>query len=223
MLLTVYSYHSTRLQCVGHVIFNTALSSWANLFQDRFTTNVFFPDGTYGTVVSGNFNTSDGDSINLVYGVYTLKNGQTGNIYNGGIATTIKPNTSTMPMPKPWTSSGEGSAIPATGLGTTGDLSTGTAVISATTQAASTGNSITVVANMTGCNHCPAHSTVIPGLTQPGTTRSATTSTFTTAIITPMPPNLAVPFSANGAVAGAMIGAVIAFVLVNVFNYMTSL
>lgn len=156
----------------------------SDLIQDRFTTNVFFPDGTYGTVVTGEFNTSDGTRINLVYGDYTLGNGTSGNIY-GGISGARKPDTSTMPMPSPWTSTGEGSAIPATGLGTTASLSTVTTTISATTVAPSTGAPITVIATMTGCNRCPAYNTTIPGPTQPGGTRPASTSVFTTGIITP--------------------------------------
>lgn len=166
---------------------NMNLPQYASLtmFQDRFTTNVYFPDGTYGTVVTGDFNTSDGTSINLVYGDYTMKNGTKGNIYNGDVSVSAKPDTTTMPMPSPWTSKGEGSAIPATGLGTTASLSVVTTTISATSFAASTGSSITVIATMTGCNHCPAYNTTIPGPTQPGGTHSARTSTFTTGIITP--------------------------------------
>lgn len=146
---------------------------------------MYFPDGTYGTVVTGDFNTSDGTSINLVYGAYTMKNGTTGNIYSGSVSTSLMPDTSTMPMPTPWTSSGEGSAIPVTGLGTTAIQSIVTTTIPATTILPSTGPSITIVATMTGCNHCPAYNTTIPGPTQSGGTRPAITSTSTTGIITP--------------------------------------
>ncbi|KAJ9654107.1 hypothetical protein H2198_006787 [Neophaeococcomyces mojaviensis] len=183
---------------------------------DRFTTNVFFPDGTYGAVVTGDFNTSNGDRINLVYGDYTLRDGQKGNIYNSPDVTSMKPETSTLPMPKPWTSSGEGSAIPATGLGTTGSLSTGTVVTPATTQAPSIGESITIVATMTGCNHCPAYNTTIPGPTQSGTTRLSSTSVFTTGIIMPTPPNQAIPFPSKT----AALGAVVAFGLMSISCYL---
>ncbi|KAK5071309.1 hypothetical protein LTR64_007812 [Lithohypha guttulata] len=150
---------------------------------DRYTTNVFFPDGTYGSVVSADFNTSTGDSVNLVYGEYTLGDGQKGNIYQGEAATSMKPDTATMTRPRSWTSSGEGSAIPATELGTSGEMSTMTTVIAATTEAASTGDSITLIATMTDCQNCPAYNTTIAGLTDPGTTRQASTAVITTAVL----------------------------------------
>lgn len=146
---------------------------------------MFFPDGTYGSVVSGVFNTSEGDSVDLVYGDYTMKDGDKGNIYNGAAMSTMKPDTSTLPMPTPWTSSGVGSAIAATSLGTMASLSTGTVTIPATTEPASTDESITIIATMTGCGHCPEWNTTIAGPTQSGGSRPATTSTFTTGIITP--------------------------------------
>lgn len=90
-----------------------------------------------------------------------------------------------MTMPEQWTSSGQGSAIPATELGTVGSLSVITTVISATTIEPSTADSITIIATMTGCNHCPEYNTTIAGPTQPGTTLDETTSTLTTGIITP--------------------------------------
>lgn len=153
--------------------------------KDRFTTNVFFPDGTYGTVVTGDFKTGDGASINLVYGDYTLANGTTGNIYDNNSASSLKPVTATMPIPSQWTSKGEGSAIPATGLGTTASLSTVTTTFPATTVAPSTGQPITVDVTVAGCNHCPAYNTVISGPTQPGGTYPASTSIYSTGIITP--------------------------------------
>lgn len=144
---------------------------------------MYFPDGTYGAVVSGDFNTSDGAQVNLVYGDYTLKSGQKGNIYGEGPASTSGPDTSTMSKPRPFTSSGQGSAIPATGLGTMGTLSTGTTVVPATTIAATTSDSITLIATMTGCGNCPPWDTTIAGGTQPATTRSASTAIFTTAAL----------------------------------------
>lgn len=90
-----------------------------------------------------------------------------------------------MPIPSQWTSSGEGSAIPATGLGTTASLSTITTTFPATTVAPSTGKSITIIATMTGCNHCPAYNTTIPGPTEPGGIYPASTNIYSTGIITP--------------------------------------
>lgn len=162
-----------------------------NLLKDRFTTNVYFPDGTYGTVVTGIFNKTNGDTINLVYGNYVLANGQTGNIYNGQSASSMRPVTASMPMPKPWTSTGQGSAIPATGLGTTGLLVTQITTIPATTQPATTDDPFTVLASATYCDLCPSYNTTVSGLTQSATTRSAVTSTLTSAIIQPTAPSQA--------------------------------
>jgi len=167
-------------KCLLHMLVYTL--TWT--LQDKYTTNVYFPDGTYGNVNSALFNTSEGDRIDLNYGDYTLKDGMKGNIYNGNMST-MKPDTSTLSLPSPWTSSGVGSAIPATGLGTTASLSTGTTIISATTEAPTTGDSITLIATMTGCGNCPPWNTTIAGSSQPGTTRLASTSVFTTGIITP--------------------------------------
>ncbi|KAK5955210.1 hypothetical protein OHC33_003890 [Knufia fluminis] len=152
---------------------------------DKYTTNVYFPDGTFGNVNNASFNTSAGDTIDMVYGDYTLKDGTKGNIYDDNAMSSMKPDTSTLSLPSPWTSSGVGSAIPATGLGTTASLSIGTTILPATTEAPSTGGSITLIATMTGCGNCPPYNSTIPGPTQPGTTRLASTSVFTTGIITP--------------------------------------
>lgn len=84
--------------------------------QDRFTTNYYLPDGSYGSITSGNYTTIAGDHANLITGIYQLANGNTGNIYEGD--TIDEPNTSTLPLPTPFTSKGVGSAIPATAVGT---------------------------------------------------------------------------------------------------------
>lgn len=175
------------LPCVGLVYVRTASTRSTDfLGQDRFTTNVFFPDGAYGTVVTGNFTSADGDRVDLVYGDYTLKNGQKGNIYTvDNLTSAPTPNTTTMAMPTPWTSKGVGSAIPATELGTTAELFTGTTVIAGSTIAASTAPSLTIVPSSIGCDRCNPNSTTIPGVTQAGSTRPASTSVFTTGIITP--------------------------------------
>ncbi|KAE9364086.1 hypothetical protein N431DRAFT_432178 [Stipitochalara longipes BDJ] len=82
---------------------------------DKFTTNYFLPDGSYGTVVGGSYTSSSGDHANLETGDYTLANGQTGNIYSNDPA--AKPNTAALPMPSQFTASGVGSAIPIASLG----------------------------------------------------------------------------------------------------------
>jgi len=82
---------------------------------DKFTTNFFLPDGSFGTVVGGSYTSSSGDHANLETGDYTLANGQTGNIYSNDPA--AKPNTATLPMPSQFTASGVGSAVPISSLG----------------------------------------------------------------------------------------------------------
>lgn len=83
--------------------------------QDRFTTDYFLPDDSYGSIITGNYTTLTGDHANLITGDFELANGQTGNIYQGD--TIAEPNTSTLVLPTPYTSSGVGSAIPASVVG----------------------------------------------------------------------------------------------------------
>ncbi|USP80107.1 hypothetical protein yc1106_07381 [Curvularia clavata] len=80
---------------------------------DKFTTNFQFPDGSHGTIATGEYH-SGGTDVNLVSGDYT-KDGQTANIYSGNEAE--KPNTSTMSIPPQFTGTGVGGAIPETELG----------------------------------------------------------------------------------------------------------
>ncbi|EXJ82996.1 hypothetical protein A1O3_06813 [Capronia epimyces CBS 606.96] len=82
---------------------------------DRFTTNYYLPDGSYGSITSGNYTTPAGDHANLITGNYQLVSGQTGNIYQQDPGE--EPNTSTLLMPTQFTSSGVGSAIPASQVG----------------------------------------------------------------------------------------------------------
>jgi hypothetical protein len=82
---------------------------------DKFTTNYFLPDNSYGTVVGGAYTGSNGDIANLETGDYTLANGKTGNIYSNDLSK--KPNTAALPIPSQYTASGVGPAIPASGLG----------------------------------------------------------------------------------------------------------
>jgi hypothetical protein len=84
--------------------------------QDRFTTDFFLPDGSYGNVFTGYYSSSSGAIANLVSGDIALPNGQAGNIYSD--TPQAKPVTSVLPVPTPWTSAGVGSAIPNSELGT---------------------------------------------------------------------------------------------------------
>ncbi|EEH50276.2 uncharacterized protein PADG_06355 [Paracoccidioides brasiliensis Pb18] len=82
---------------------------------DKFTTNFYFVDGSYGSILTGIYNTSSNGIVDLVSGDYTRSNGEKGNIYDGDEFS--KPNTRTMQLPLAWTSEGVGSAIPGSELG----------------------------------------------------------------------------------------------------------
>ncbi|KAF3035133.1 hypothetical protein E8E12_006138 [Didymella heteroderae] len=76
---------------------------------DKFTTNFKFPDGSYGSLTTGEYN-SNNQQINLLTGNYSG-----GNIYSA--APQDKPNTSTLSIPAQYTGTGVGAAIPASELG----------------------------------------------------------------------------------------------------------
>ncbi|KAF3482602.1 uncharacterized protein GIQ15_05361 [Arthroderma uncinatum] len=138
---------------------------------DRFTTNYYFADGSYGSVTTGEYHLANGDSVNLIKGNYTRSNGETGNLYADGKPS---PNLSTLPIPTQFTSKGVGTAIPGSELGapatvtviegTTRDAST----IPATTIAASTNSGVVVVPGTT------VQETVVPGTTAGPATVTAT-------------------------------------------------
>ncbi|KAI9863737.1 MAG: hypothetical protein M1824_006334 [Vezdaea acicularis] len=100
---------------------------------DRFTTNYFLPDGSYGSIDTGLYTGSDGSNANLIDGSYTLKDGVTGNVYKDASISAL--NIATLTLPKPFTGTGIGSAIPANELGS---LETYTTTIPATTMPGST-------------------------------------------------------------------------------------
>lgn len=76
---------------------------------DKFTTNFKFPDGSYGSLTTGEY-VSNGQNINLLNGNYSG-----GNIYSA--TPQDKPNTSTLSVPPQYTGTGVGAAIPASELG----------------------------------------------------------------------------------------------------------
>ncbi|EEQ34308.1 hypothetical protein McanMca71_005092 [Microsporum canis] len=129
---------------------------------DRFTTNYYFADGSYGSVTTGEYHLANGDSVNLIMGNYTRSGGETGNLYGDG---TPSPNLSTLPIPTQFTSKGVGTAIPGSELGgaATYTVSEGTTrpptTIPATTIAASTDSAGVVVPGTT------VQATVVPGTT----------------------------------------------------------
>jgi hypothetical protein len=132
---------------------------------DKFTTNFFLPDGSYGTVVNGSYTSATGDTANLETGAYTLANGQTGNIYSSDPA--AKPNTATLPIPSQFTASGIGSAVPITGLGSPVTLTY------TTTLPASAVPPVTISAS-------GSPPSVVPGTTLPASTVSARVTIVTT-------------------------------------------
>lgn len=96
------------LNCVNVQGLNVAMC------YDKFTTNFQFPDGSYGSLTTGDY-TSGGSHANLISGDYTKNGGETGNIYAGDVS--AKPNTATLSIPPQFTGTGVGSAIPASEIG----------------------------------------------------------------------------------------------------------
>ncbi|KAL2005553.1 hypothetical protein VTN00DRAFT_10046 [Thermoascus crustaceus] len=141
---------------------------------DQFTTNVYFADGWYGSITTGNFTTPSGETVNLITGDYADK---PGNIYSADAA--AKPNTVTMSLPSPWTSKGVGSAIPASALGAP---ATYTTTVPGTTRHPSTIPAETVPA--TTVDGCVIPATTKPATTIPGTTVSGRVTVVTDAAAT---------------------------------------
>ncbi|PGH23582.1 hypothetical protein AJ80_02362 [Polytolypa hystricis UAMH7299] len=140
---------------------------------DRFTTNFFFTDGSYGSVTTGDYHAVNGAKVNLIAGNYTFPDGKTGNIYAGH--DDEKPNTSTMDIPTQWTSKGVGTAIPPTELGQVATVYTMTVV--GTTREATTIPASTVPATT-------VDGSVLPGTTVPATTVEGTTVADGTMVMT---------------------------------------
>ncbi|PVH97279.1 hypothetical protein DM02DRAFT_481598, partial [Periconia macrospinosa] len=103
---------------------------------DKFTTNYQFPDGSYGSLTTGDF-TSGGSKANLLTGQYSKQGGESGNIYASDSA--AKPNTATLSIPPQFTGTGVGSAIPASEIGgvVTSVAASGSASGGATTSSSS--------------------------------------------------------------------------------------
>lgn len=76
---------------------------------DKFTTNFKFPDGSYGSLTTGEYSSND-QKVNLLSGDYS-----SGNIYSA--APQDKPNTAALSIPAQYTGTGVGAAIPASELG----------------------------------------------------------------------------------------------------------
>jgi hypothetical protein len=133
---------------------------------DKFTTNFFLPDGSFGTIVGGSYTSPSGDVANLVSGEYTLVDGQKGNIYSDNAS--ARPDTATLPIPTQFTASGVGTAIPASALGGQVTL-TYTTTLPGSTIPPFTIPPVTIY-----------KSTTIPGTTIPGSTGESIITTVTT-------------------------------------------
>ena len=140
--------------------------------KDRFTTDFFLPDGSYGSIAAGNFTSASGDTANLITGVYRTSGGKTGNLYS---APSLQPDTAALPIPTPWTSKGVGTAIPASQLG---GLITYTTTVPGGTVAPSTVVAQTI--SMTGGYGLTLNATTTPASTVPGTSQPPMTAVITT-------------------------------------------
>ncbi|KAF2650956.1 hypothetical protein K491DRAFT_696861 [Lophiostoma macrostomum CBS 122681] len=117
---------------------------------DKFTTQYKFPDGSWGSLTTGEYNAADGSQANLIQGNYTKTGGETGNIY--GNNTSDKPNTSTLSIPPQFTGSGVGSAIPASDLASIVLITTtipGSVITTPTTLSSMVSGHMTAVATIT--------------------------------------------------------------------------
>ncbi|TAQ86457.1 hypothetical protein B7494_g5231 [Chlorociboria aeruginascens] len=174
------SSRDTASLCCVSSLACLAMSSLSIPFcYDKFTTNFFLPDGSYGTIVGGAYTSSRGDKANLESGNYTLADGTTGNIYQDDAS--AKPDTATLPIPAQFTGSGVGSAIPASALGGEVTLTLVT-TLPATTIQGSTRPATTIPQSVVSTANSVATipATTLPGTTVPATTIGAETTTITT-------------------------------------------
>jgi hypothetical protein len=123
---------------------------------DKFTTNYQFPDGSFGSLTTGDY-TQGGSKANLLNGQYTKDGGESGNIYAEDVS--AKPNTATLSIPPQYTAAGQGSAIPASEIG-----------------------SVVVITTEIGGTTVSNAPTTLPALTTLGTTISAQTISAATTI-----------------------------------------
>lgn len=130
---------------------------------DKFTTQYAFPDGSYGSLTTGDY-TQDGTIVNLINGSYTKPSGEKGDIYSADPG--AKPNTATLSIPPQFTGTGVGTAIPATELGSIVPVTTSMSG-PAQTNAATTGtnsNAAPSVSSKGVAGHISADSSVSFGM-----------------------------------------------------------
>jgi hypothetical protein len=174
----ISSRSSASLCCVSSLTCLAMSSLHIPFCYDKFTTNYFLPDGSYGTIVGGAYTAASGDVANLETGDYTLANGTKGNIYANNES--AKPNTATLAMPSQYTASGVGSAIPASVLGAVTVTTTTTnpaSTVPATTRSAST---ITTV--ISGSTVTTVESSTLPSSSESRTISATTVSAVKTTV-----------------------------------------
>jgi hypothetical protein len=124
---------------------------------DKFTTNFAFPDGSFGSLTTGDY-TQDGTVVNLINGTYKKSDGGAGDIYSTDSA--AKPNTATLSIPPQWTSAGVGSAIPASELASYIAITTSTSAlvqVNAATTALAASSSQTIAAASSSSTAAAGH------------------------------------------------------------------
>jgi hypothetical protein len=155
---------------------------------DKFTTNYKFPDGSYGSLTTGDY-TQGGSQANLLSGQYTKNGGESGNLYAEDQS--AKPNTATLSIPPQFTATGEGSAIPASEIGSVVVMTTeigGTTIASAPT---------TLAALTTLGTTISAQTISAPTTIQPVTRVLTTTVASATAQNTETPSSLSIAGAQN--------------------------
>ncbi|KAF1361748.1 hypothetical protein EJ07DRAFT_164242 [Lizonia empirigonia] len=152
---------------------------------DKFTTNFKFPNGSYGSLTTGDY-VSNGQNISLLNGNYSG-----GNIYSA--APQDRPNTSTLSVPPQYTGTGVGTAIPASELGS---VIVYTTTIPGTTFTAPTTIPGTVRA-------ATVNGVEVSTSIAPQTITQATTVSPQTTVVTTQVPDATAPASSKGA-AGAV-------------------
>ncbi|TVY73162.1 hypothetical protein LSUE1_G005654, partial [Lachnellula suecica] len=195
---------NTASLCCQSTLSCLSMSTLALPFcYDKFTTNYYLADSSFGTLANGTYYSRTGDFANLQTGDYTFMNGTSGNIYAADPA--AKPDTATLPMPTQYTASGVGSAIPASELGgkvtetytttlpgstvaastvlpstVSEAVQTQTSVLQATVTTTVSGSAVVSTMEMTSLEPTTRPASTISGTTVDGTTVSASVAIVTT-------------------------------------------
>jgi hypothetical protein len=138
--------------------------------KDKFTTNFYLPDGSYGNIHDESYESALGIKVNMVNGAVE---GSANNIYAN--AQSSKPSTASMDVPAQYTASGVGNAIPQSSVGNGLSVT----ITAATTVSAITIQATTVPATIIGGTAILEHT--ISGTTISARTISKSASSAATA------------------------------------------